>query len=102
MSDEPEYALVMPFVTCASNGGPHDDSSYVAGWEMGALDAALKHASALNIGPRPTLRTSIHADNQPQADLIAMKHGFHVVFEEIDGHPDWMHAEFMEQGAAID
>lgn len=93
---EPEYALVMPFITCASNGGPHDDTSYVAGWEMGALDAILNISAGIAVEVNRTIRV----ENQPQADLIAMKHGFHAVFETVDD--EWMHARFMAQGAAID
>lgn len=102
MSEEAEYGLVMPFITCTSNGGPHDDASYVAGFEMGKLDGVLKLNETFRIGPRPTIRTQIHAANQPQADLLAMRYGFHAVFEPIDGYPDWTVVEFMDQGAPID
>lgn len=69
-TDENEYGLVMPFVTTASNGGPHDDESYTAGWEMGALDAYL-----FRVKPDSHVAT-IHAANVQQADLIAMRHGY--------------------------
>lgn len=71
MSDEPAFELVMPFVTVASKGGPHEDQAYVAGWEMGALDAFLQHGYVVN----PWQQT-IRTDNVPQADRIAMKHGW--------------------------
>lgn len=65
-----ELELVMPFVTVRSKGGPHDDESYSCGWEMGALDELLEHRA-------PAVHTQlIHAANQPQADLIAMKNGY--------------------------
>lgn len=67
---EPGYDLVMPFVTVTSKGGPHDDAAYTAGWEMGHLDAVLEHASDLIV------ERTIHAANAPQADLLAMKHGY--------------------------
>lgn len=70
MADEQKHELVMPFVTVASVGGPHDDAAYAAGWEMGALDSLL--------GDRhpPFVRQTIHTVNAPQADLLAMKHGY--------------------------
>ena len=73
--DEPGYGLVMPFVTVASKGGPHDDDAYTAGWSMGALDALLEHQ-------RPAMvEDTILTECMPQADMIAMRHGYTVVFE---------------------
>lgn len=69
------FQMLMPFVTVASKGGPHDDQSYAAGWEMGALDSQLEHARAL------VLEKVIHASNAPQADLIAMRHGYRAAIE---------------------
>jgi hypothetical protein len=68
--EQPEFGLVMPFVTMSSKGGPHDDISYTAGWEMGALDARLQyeHPAVMDI--------QIHAENVAQADLIAMHYGY--------------------------
>jgi hypothetical protein len=82
-AEEVEYGLVMPFVTCASKGGPHDDGSYVAGWEMGALDAYLSyHQPSLHV-------VAIHAENVPQADLIAMKHGYRMELAEDEQVEGW-------------
>lgn len=70
--DDGEYDLIMPFVTVQSKDGPHEDVSYVAGYEMGYLDAALD-------GSKKWAKTSawtIHAENRAQADLIAMHHGY--------------------------
>jgi hypothetical protein len=79
MSDEEiKYDLEMPFVTVTSKGGPHEDGAYVAGWEMGALDALLEHARP------PLVESTIHASNVPQADLVAMKHGYDTTFTEYD------------------
>lgn len=68
MSEEEGYSFLMPFVTVVTNGGPHDDVSYAAGWEMGALDEFLRSTD------KP-VRQYIHTENVKQADLIAMKHG---------------------------
>lgn len=74
--------LVMPFVTIASKNGPHDDASYVAGWEMGALYAELEHSLT------PQLNRVIHTSNAAQADLIAMHHGY-IAEIEPTGHDGW-------------
>jgi hypothetical protein len=65
-----ELGLVMPFVSVTSKGGPHDDESYTAGWEMGALDAELAHARVVKN------ERLIHTANEAQADLIAMRYGY--------------------------
>lgn len=77
MSDreESQFDLVMPFVTVESKGGPHDDASYVAGYEMGLLDAAL--------AARPERHeVTVHSVSALQADLLAMRHGFAVSVRE--------------------
>ena len=76
--EEPGYELVMPFVTVASKGGPHEDQAYTAGWSMGALDALLEHQRP------PVVEDTIRDDCMPQADRIAMRHGYSAVFEPTD------------------
>lgn len=80
MTDEAEYGLVMPFVTVASKGGPHDDESYCAGYAMGLLDARL---SAGGEQEPETVRESC----VPQVDLLALKYGYTIQVEasEVDG-----------------
>jgi hypothetical protein len=80
-----DYSLVMPFVTVASKGGPHDDDSYTAGWEMASLDALLAQQPA-------EVAMSLHSANVPQADLIAMRHEFVMRTEQYDD--EWVSAEF--------
>lgn len=75
MNDEPDWGLIMPFVTVASVGGPHDDDSYVAGYEMGCLDAILQQNR-----PR-TLAQTIRSDSLLQADLLAMRYGYALTSE---------------------
>jgi hypothetical protein len=84
-----EYALVMPFLPVQSKGGPHDDDAYTAGYEVGLLDALLGHAYTFGRVHR-VLRT----DNQKQADLLAMRHGWRATFHEQDV-PGWVGAEFV-------
>ena len=91
MSDEePGFGLVMPFLTVASKGGPHDDESYTAGYEMGLLDAKLASGVA-------THDVTIHAVSEAQADLLAMQHGYHSVIGDVaDG---WVFATFTKMEA---
>lgn len=86
-AEEPGFDLVMPFVTVASRGGPHDDASYAAGWEMGALDYEL------SITARRKVERLIHAVNAPQVDLIAMKHGYRCTVTEHDEEWSWLTLE---------
>ena len=89
MSDnEAGYGLVMPFVTVASKGGPHDDASYVSGWAMGALDARLG-AVMRQMSHEETVRDV----DLPQADLIAMKHGYRIESRS-SGVDGWVFCEF--------
>lgn len=39
-----ELELVVPFIVCASKGGPFDDDSFVAGFRCGEIDKALAAA----------------------------------------------------------
>lgn len=83
------HELVMPFVTVTSKGGPHDDASCCAGFEMGQLDRDLQIARGLVA----RLERVLQAENQPQADLIAMRRGWTATFTDtdVDG---WTHATF--------
>lgn len=87
---EPAHQLVMPFVTVTSVSGPHDDTAYCAGFEMGRLDALLQVGERLGIG---LLALTIQSANQPQADLIAMHRGFTAEFTESEV-PEWVYAQF--------
>lgn len=85
---EVEYGLVMPFIVCASKGGPYNDDAYVAGWEAGGLDMALE-LSPLRPGTIMRLPQAFHAGNRSQIDLIAMKHGVTAEFE--DAADEWVY-----------
>lgn len=95
------YALVMPFVTVMSVGGPHEDAAYTAGYQMGMLAVSLRVMR--DMGGDPTI-TLIHRSNLPQADLIAMNNGFLMaeVTLDVDGVEnadrvlsEWAHVTFM-------
>ena len=70
----------MPFVTTTDTA-----AAYVAGFEMGHLDAELTMIKSLGLVPGPKM---LHAENQPQADLLAMKHGFTAQFEPVEGYEE--------------
>lgn len=84
MDDEDEdstrYGLVMPFLPVQSKGGPYDDAAFVAGYQMGLLDAQLG-GSIYDQG------RAVYAALREQADLIAMRHGYIAEFtnEQVDG-----------------
>lgn len=80
--DGAEYSLVMPFVTVSSRGGPHDDVSYVAGFEAASINARLEMAAS--IGVAGTQWMPLHRSNAPQIDLIAMRYGFTVHREDFE------------------
>jgi hypothetical protein len=77
-----EYGLVMPFVVCASKGGPYDDDAFTAGYEMGSLDGLIAQ------GPI-SLTTTIRTASVPQADLIAMHHGYIVTERRDEDDGEW-------------
>ena len=83
-----DYGLVVPFVAVKSRGGPFDDDSYAAGWEMASL-----HAHLLN-GQPDQHEQSLLRSNREQADLVAMHTGYTVKFEEVPEAPPWLHATF--------
>lgn len=90
MSDEEEagYDLVMPFLPVVSKGGPYDDDAFVAGYEMGQLNAVLESRS-----PQSTSVT-IKTANAAQADLIAMRHRYRCETTVSDEWPEWTFAIF--------
>lgn len=81
MHDE-GFELKMPFITTVSHGGPHDDESYVCGFEMGVFCgqvAALDHFAACSA------HMLLHSSNLEQADLIVMRSGYIMQIDSNDG-----------------
>jgi hypothetical protein len=90
------YGLVMPFVVCASQGGPHEDGAFVSGYECGQLDTLLQQ------GNPPRHEGYYRTDSIPQIDLIAMRHGYVMSAKPWDDHPDqWTFVELVK-GPPID
>jgi hypothetical protein len=91
MTDEPaEYDLVMPFVACASQGGPYDDDSFVAGFHAGALDRSL---GVIEAAGGTGMRATVNAALVPQLELVAMRYGYTLKITE-SGTATWVYAEF--------
>jgi hypothetical protein len=88
--DQPEtegYALAVPFVVCASQGGPFDDDAFVAGFQAGEIDKTLTVAAAAGANRATfTVRTTLVR----QAELLAMNRGFPAMTTvECDETPEW-------------
>jgi hypothetical protein len=88
---EPEYSLVMPFVVCASKGGPYEDQAFVAGYQAGLLDKALSVMAAVGSGE---LTSTVATPLVPQLDLVAMKHGFRMQAEPAGDAEGWSFVKF--------
>lgn len=82
--DETEYALVMPFVVCQSEGGPYEDQAFTAGWELGVLAERL---STLAAKPGVVHIATVRTPSLPQVDLLAMKEGW--TLETFQEEADW-------------
>lgn len=90
-SAEGGYDLAMPFVLCQSNGGPFDDTAFVAGATCGALTEEL--AALARSGATPRERY-LDACLLPQVDLIAMAHGYKITPGELDDASGWQAVSF--------
>lgn len=82
--------LLMPFVVCASHGGPFDDVAFCAGYECGTI------AARLEIEQPAVLQASVRTANVPQFDLIAMHTGYAIAAAEFDQalFEGWSRIEF--------
>lgn len=85
-----EFGLVMPFVVCESQGGPYQDDSFVAGYELGMLAARLESKPAF-------LRLPLRTASMRQVDLIAMRYNYSLR-QHIMPIDEWTDAEFLRNG----
>lgn len=77
--DQPEpegLELVYPFVACKSQGGPYDDDAFVAGVQLGRIDASLQAAAALGLDRAEFM---VYTTLAGQLELVGMARGFPVV-----------------------
>lgn len=89
--EEGTYDLVMPFVVCASRGGPFGDEAFVAGCQFGEL---ADRARGMRMGM--TIRAMVDARLEPQVDLLAMRHRLTVTVERFDDHPTWVEVTLVD------
>lgn len=85
--EDVEYGILRPFITVTSKGGPHEDQAYVAGYEMGLLDARLANG-------QPFHQDTLQTVSIGQADLIAMRHGYRLEHRLSEDTPEWTFATF--------
>lgn len=85
------YGLVIPFVACASQGGPYDDDAFAAGYQAGRIDHAL--AALVAVGGTE-LAATVRTDLVRQLDLIAMHHGFKAETEPYVDANEWSFVTF--------
>ena len=60
--------LELPFTITKSNGGPHDDQAFAAGWRLATIDAALAY-----LDQHEQHTDLVKASELDQLDLIAMR-----------------------------
>lgn len=80
------YELEMPFLCVKTNGGPYDDNSFAAGYQCGAIHAALG-ARNLDVTCMPVLPEVLL-----QVDLIAMRSGY--TTQAVALADGWVHVTF--------
>lgn len=94
--DQPEnegLELVVPFTVCQSAGGPYDDTSFVAGFQAGTIDQALKTGAATSA--ESVKFPMVYVDLLKQLDLIGMNRGYPLMrFTSTDEYPDWAEVTF--------
>ena len=81
VDDVPAFELVMPFVACQSQGGTYADDSFVAGWRLAEVHAALTLSGGCWQG-------NVQDADLAQLDLIAMKHDATVALADPDDDSD--------------
>lgn len=81
MSDSQDFSLVMPFIVCATNGGPYDDAAFVAGARFEVLRKQAESGELIIRSYEPTQLV-------PQLDLVAMRYGYTMDVEPWEEHPD--------------
>lgn len=98
--DRPEeggYALAVPFVVCASKGGPFDDEAFVAGYQCGDIDRALTAIAAAG-GNRAEF--TVRSVLVHQLELLAMYRGFpSTTVREFEEAPEWTLMTFRTGGS---
>lgn len=87
--EEGSWELVMPFVVCASQGGPYDDEAFVAGIRLQQLWHRLE------VGDPDVLSEYVPPELVPQLDLLAMHLGYTLTAEP--HNEDWALVAFRRE-----
>lgn len=97
-----EYGMVMSFVACRSQGGPYNDQSFVAGFQVGTIDGALAAAAGIGASILPVAHC-VYRALLGQLDLIAMRHGYQMRSAPVTAGDDtetWSTVEFYRPPSA--
>lgn len=91
--EEAQYTIVMPLVCTSDNGGPYDNTSFVAGANFEALRQRLESAAKHMTGG--FVMEYIYPEMREQCDLLAMHLGYRMETKPWDQYPDeWLLATF--------
>lgn len=97
-----EYGMVMPFVACATQGGPYDDQSFVAGYQAGQIDQSLAIIDRVGLAGAAVAHC-VYRALLGQLDLIAMRHGYQMRSAPVTAGDDtetWSTVEFYRPPSA--
>lgn len=92
--EEAEWGLVMPFVVCASQGGPYDDASFVAGTRLGEVMVRLHDHRCFFPGNEFAPDFPVEPALVPQMDLLAMHEGCTLTTEPWGYGAEWVYVTF--------
>lgn len=88
-------SLVIPFIACKSQGGPHDDEAFADGFECGMLSSELHMIGAVGGAAHGRWLEPTILD---QADLIAMGAAYVAKRGEIDEYSGRVWVTFAQAG----
>jgi hypothetical protein len=91
LDDQTNFGLIMPFVLCASQGGPLEDVAFTIGFELGQIDQELEFCETLYAEPRDRY---VHTEGLVQLDLIAMRRGYVLEDGLRDESGEWAFVHF--------
>ncbi len=100
MSDDAKFELVLPFVVCQSQGGPFEDTAFVAGFQAGQIDRTLAVAAATE--QFEVHFPHVHTTLLPLLALIGMNRGFPVVESDPADAPEWTAVTFWASKENLD
>jgi len=83
------WNVEVPFAVCATNGGPFDDASFIAGYQVGRVTNALAHGAELGAD---SMSFTVLRCLLAQIEVAGMQHGFPYTFAEpCADSSEWVH-----------